>query len=480
MRGGSAPDSFAARGAGGESVAGEESGIVVAARSFRMYGKKRGHRRTGSSAWGSLGEAVVFVFFLALGSVFLVLLLRMPVLPEWRANHDFVQTTGTVLEKRVGETPGLDGTSYRAEILIRYAVGEKQYEALTFDITFDSPWAYSSNRESRQAEIDQFKIATPCDVWYDPKAPATAVVVRGYSGWLWSLLLLPGSFIIIGGAGLIFALLHWGKSPEHLAAATQLAARLELFEESTPLAKDYPHVPRDANLTNSPGTRLKYRLPINTVRGWKLLAATFICFCWNGIVVGFVVMALPNRASGEAMETPSPTNWWLLLFTLPFLLVGLGMIYFLVRQVLIATGLGPTQLEISDHPLLPGRHYDLFLSQAGRLMIDSLEVDLVCDEQATYRQGTDTRTEQRRVCRQRVFDRRKFEIPQGMPFEQQCRIEIPADAMHSFSSDHNEVQWKFVVRGEIGGWPKYERSFPIVVFPRPAAISTKYEVQSAK
>ena len=63
-----------------------------------MYGKKRGHRRTGSSAWGSLGEAAVFAFFLALGTVFLVLLLKMPVLPEWRANHEFVETTGAVLE----------------------------------------------------------------------------------------------------------------------------------------------------------------------------------------------------------------------------------------------------------------------------------------------------------------------------------------------------------------------------------------------
>jgi hypothetical protein len=140
----------------------------------------------------------------------------------------------------------------------------------------------------------------------------------------------------------------------------------------------------------------------------------------------------------------------------------------LFRQFLIATGLGPTQLEISDHPLLPGRHYDLILSQSGRLTMSFLEIDLVCEEQATYRQGTDTRTERRRVYQQRVFERRQFDIPQGMPFEQQCRIEILSDAMHSFIADHNEVQWKFVVRGEVPGWPRYERSFPIVVFPRPA------------
>jgi hypothetical protein len=426
-----------------------------------MYGKKRGHRRTGSSAWGSLGEAAVFAFFLALGTVFLVLLLKMPVLPEWRANHEFAETTGAVLQKRV--MPNLEGTSYRAEILVRYTVGDRQYEYWTYDITFNSPWAYSSNYDLRQAEIDRFRVATPCPVWYDPEDPATAVVVRGYSVWLWSLLLLPVSFIVIGGTGLVYAVLGWGKSREHLAAVSQLGRRLELFEESTPLARDYPNVPRDANLTNSPGTRLKYRLPITTTQGWKLIAAALVALGWNAIAVFFLVKALSSASDSGAHAV----NWRLLLFTLPFLAVGIGMIYFLIRQFLIATGLGPTHLEISDHPLLPGRFYDLFLSQAGRLTMNLLEIDLVCEEQATYRQGTDTRTEQRRVYAARVFERRKFDIPPGMPFEQQCRIEIPPGAMHSFQADHNAVQWRFVVRGEVTGWPKYERVFPIIVFPKP-------------
>ncbi len=436
----------------------------MAARSFRMYGKKRGHRRTGSNTWGSLGEGAVFAFFLVLGTVFLVLLLRMPVIPEWRANHDFVQTTAAVLKKQVGVDIGRDGPSYRAEVLIRYTVAGTQYDTWTYDITYRSNWSYSSNREARQAEIDQFEEGRPCAAWYDPDDPRTAVVVRGYSGWLWSLLILPVAFIAIGGGGLVYSLLHWGKSPEHLAAASQLAARRELFEETSALARDYPNVPADANLTNSPGTRLKYRLPISTAHGWRVTAAAIVCLCWNAIVLVFIVRAIAGADETGTRET----DWRLLLFTLPFLAAGVAMIYFLIRQFLIATGLGPTQLELSDHPLLPGRHYDLFISQAGRLTMNFLEIDLVCEEQATYRQGTDTRTERRRVFQQRIFERRQFDIPQGMPFEQQCRIEIPADAMHSFLADHNEVQWKFVVRGEVHGWPRYERSFPIVVFPKPA------------
>ncbi|NJO14086.1 MAG: hypothetical protein HC870_02780, partial [Rhizobiales bacterium] len=68
------------------------------------------------------------------------------------------------------------------------------------------------------------------------------------------------------------------------------------------------------------------------------------------------------------------------------------MIYYCSKQFLIATGIGPTLVEISDYPFYPGRVYRLFLSQGGRLTINSLEVLLVCDEKATYQQGTNTRT----------------------------------------------------------------------------------------
>ena len=434
----------------------------MAARSFRMYGKKRGHRRTGSKMLGNVGEALVLLFFLALGTGFTVALLKMPVLPEWRANHDFAETKGVVRDVRVGQQTDSQGTSYRAEVLVRYTADNETLQAWTYDVTYNTAWAYSSDRASRQKMIDAFEPGGTYPVWYDPRQPDMAVVVRGYSGWLWTLLLLPASFIVIGGGGLIYALLKWGKSTEHLAAMTQLAARLELFDESTPAAKDFPNVPRDANLTNSPGTRLKYRLPIAATDGWKLATIGLVTLAWNGIVIALAIMAGRQIAAGQ-------TDPWLILFIVPFLAGGVALVYFFIRQALISTGIGTTQLEISDHPLFPGRHYDLWISQAGRLTMKSLAVDLVCDEQATYLQGTDTRTHSCRVFEQSIFRRQDFDIPLGVPFEQQCRIEIPAAAMHSFRADHNEVQWRLIVRGEAGGWPPFARSFPVVVYPQPAA-----------
>ena len=124
-------------------------------RSFRMYGKKRGNRRTGSKALASVGEAAAFLFFLVLGTWFMVLLVRMPVLPEWRANHDFVETAGVVKAVQVSQPP--DQAGYRAAVLIQYTADGQPREHWTYDISFDTPWAYSSDRRAQQKLADRFE-----------------------------------------------------------------------------------------------------------------------------------------------------------------------------------------------------------------------------------------------------------------------------------------------------------------------------------
>ena len=92
-------------------------------------------------------------------------------------------------------------------------------------------------------------------------------------------------------------------------------------------------------------------------------------------------------------------------------------------------------------------------------------MSLVCDEIATYRQGTDTRTEQARIFSRPLLHREHVELSPQSAFEEQCDIEVPTNCMHSFKADHNEVRWRLVVRGELAGWPPFERAFPVVVVP---------------
>ena len=158
-------------------------------------------------------------------------------------------------------------------------------------------------------------------------------------------------------------------------------------------------------------------------------------------------------------------DWFLTLFIIPFVLIGLGAIVVFIRQLLVATGIGPTLMEISDHPFQPGGQYRLFLSQSGRLTINAMRVSLVCEEAATYRQGTNTRTETQEVYRQELFCREGFRIESGLPFETEFELNVPEGAMHSFKADHNEINWTLAVEGDVANWPNYKRSFPVIVRP---------------
>lgn len=421
-------------------------GETVLPRGLRFYPKKRGDRRTGSGRWGRLGEALFFTVFLAAGIGFLALVVITLLVPLWRLNNDFAETSCRVLDKRISEEPGEDGTLYRPELEIEYQVKGRTYRVWAYDI----PPTHSSGRDDKQATLDSFIIHNdqnnqlyPC--WYDPLEPKTVALVRGY-GWMPLMALIPLVFIIVGGGGLIYTVLHWGKSAEHKAAAG-LSSR-----------ETFPNIPDDSNITNSPGTTLDFRLPMATSPGWALFGVLMACLFWNGIVSVFVAIAVNSHLEGNP-------EWFLTIFITPFVLVGIGLVFLFIRQLLITTGVGPTLVEISGHPLHPGDHCDLFLSQSGRLSVNSIAVSLVCEEEATYRQGTDTRTESREVRRVELYRREGFEIHRGLPFEAECELDIPADAMHSLKADHNEINWQIVVDGDIAGWPDYSRSFPVVIRP---------------
>jgi len=436
------------------------------ARRFRYYGKKRGHRRTGSPALASMVEAVFSAVFLLLGCGGLVWMLSDFVVPEWRVNHEFVETTCQVLGRQIVAKDGdKDGVLYRPEIRIRYEVDGVVYKDRHYDISYyDGREGYISGQENAQAILDGFELYSvsqktyPC--WYDPANPGVAVLVRGY-GWVsWLIFTVPISFIIIGAGGLIHVLLHWGKSAERRALMAQRVGQRgrDLFGANGVGHPAYPSVPQGADMTNSPGTKLKFRLPTASSPGWTLFGTLAFCIAWNGIVAAFVTMAV------RSYFTDKP-DWLLTLFIIPFAAIGVWAIVALVRQLLVATGIGPTLVEISDHPLCPGGQYRVFLSQSGWLTVNRLRVLLVCEEVATYRQGTDTRTETREVFRKELFRRDNFEIRGGMPLECDINLNLHEGAMHSFAANHNEIAWTLVVEGDAAGWPEYKRAFPVIVRP---------------
>ena len=436
------------------------------ARSFRYYGKKRGHRRTGSPLVGRAGEAIFWAVLLLLGCSGIVALLFQFVLPEWRVNHEFVATTCTVLDKRIRERPGEDGPLFRPEIKIEYEVGRTTYRDWHYDIhQHKIDGGYFGNRENAQAILEQFTLSGPAKgprypCWYDPTNPSVAVLVRGYRPWLWWAFTVPASFVLIGAGGLIYTLLQWGKSAEQRAVLAQRVQERDFFGAGAADPAAFLFVPAGADINNSPGTRLSFRLAMTRAPGWALFGTLIFCVVWN--VSLFVAILIGLHMAGPVS--------WLLAIVLPLGLIGLGAIAFFIRQLVVATRIGPTMLEISAHPLEPGTRYRLFLSQSGRVMIRDLRVSLVCEETATYRQGTNSRTETQEVGRHELFRRQQFQIERELPFETELDLNVPEGAMHSFKADHNEINWALRVEGDVDGRRTWRRSFPVIVLPAPGDI----------
>ncbi len=436
----------------------------------RFFAKKRGNRRTGSQAWGSVGEGAFYGALLVAGLAFGGLMLAGIAVPEWRMNHDFIETRGTVvatglMRGRFEDPPGSVHTTWSPCAKVRYSANGSDR------VAWSRPAATSATADRAAAVAASSRRAIGAEVacWFDPQEPGTVVLERGYNWWMWLLtLLLPGALVAFGGAGLVRSVRSLGKSQEHRAAAIGLPAWLAPTHRGMPDSPGLPTVPPCENHTNSPGTILRYRMPIESPENWALLGFGLFALLWNAVLIVLAIGVGPDLMGGWI-------DWLLLILLVPFVGVGIGGVLLFVRMLVRATAVGPTQVEISDHPLHPGGNYDILVAQGGTGMFRRLEVVIEVEEQATFRQGTDTRTERVVVWRQPVKAWRDVELSPGARFESQATLQIPYDVMHSFHAEHNIVSWRFVVSGEPARWPGFRRVFPVVVVPAsvPAAAAPR-------
>lgn len=353
-------------------VASQRSTHVVSAekfvaRTFRLWQKKRGGRRTGSRLAGSVGEAVFFGILFLLGAISL---------------------TAVITSQAMNPTPEI----------------------------------------------------------YRP----------GFGFWL--MVLVMASFALIGGTGVVWTAVCAGTSAERRSALVKHAAGMELISDAMPTSLEFPNVPRDNFLTNSPGVKLKYRLPTEQSNIWRLGLSALIFLVSTGVTSVLIVMVVNEYLAG----TP---DWFLTLFAAPLIVANLWAVRYFFSELRSQTRFGPTCIEISNHPLHPNSECEIFVSQAGRLSLKSLVLSLVCEEEATYSQGTDIRTETRVVSRQEVLRQESTRIEDGAPLECHGTLIVPDRVMHSMQSGHNAIRWKLTIVGKSERSGTMRRSFPVIVYP---------------
>ncbi len=423
----------------------------------RVFGKKRGHRRTGSEAWGSFGDGLFHAVLVAAGLVFGALLVTGVAVPEWRINHDFIAAPCRIVahglvRRAVEEHPGSVLVSWHPCLLVRYDAAGAQHESWCRP----APDAGTADRAAAIATLGDWPLGSELPCWFDPAHPGTVVLQRGFNWWMWGLtLLLPGALLAFGGSGLLRALRRWGRSEEAIAASTGLPV---LTGPGPAGAPGHPGVPGCDDMTNSPGTVLRYRLPLESPESWTLLGLGLFAAAWNAVLAVLAVGAGLDFAGGRR-------HWFLVGLLVPVVAVGCAAVVLFVRALVLKTAVGTTQLEISDHPLRPGGRYDVLLAQGGSGELRSLGMTLECEEQATFRQGTDTRCETLVVHHEPVRTWSDVRLSPGTRFEALGAITIPSAAMHSFVSEHNAIRWRIVIRGTPARWPPFTRVFPVVIFP---------------
>jgi hypothetical protein len=290
-----------------------------------------------------------------------------------------------------------------------------------------------------------------------------------YGWWTWLAVLIPLALVGYGATGLVLLLWENVASSERRAAVVQKATGWELpGVQPRPAGISFPNVPSSDVITDSPGVRLAYRLPIEAASGWVSFTMATVCLVWNTLVAIFVVRFIYKA---------NTINWLLVWLMVPFVLAGLWTLVALIRQLLQSVAIGTTRLEVSQHPLYPGGTYRGFVSQSGRLNVRWFQVQLLCEEQAVYQQGTDTRREISRVYRATAFSRRRFDIAPHRAFEADFDFTVPPSAMHSFAAPHNAIVWTLAVRGRMARWGDFERRFYVYVYPSQAIQLSSTDLQ---
>jgi hypothetical protein len=383
-------------------------------------------RRSAAPAKGCL--AFFFLIFLLAGAAGSYFALWRP-LSKLFASRSWTETQCDVLSSRVEEVSGSDGSTYRVDIRYAWTAGGSRRVGGRYDFMGGS----SSGTAGKQRIVDRYPPGSRVACWVDPEDPDEAVLFRGLSP-VYLIGLLPLIFLATGLGGLV-----WTLRPGRGGTGTvpALAAGDSPFGMPIPAAGAGP-------------AELK---PAATPLG-MFVGLVFLALFWNGIVSVF----LWQMVSGWKEHRP---DGCLTAFLVPFVLVGLALIFGVVRQLLV---LFNPRLHITMTPgaLAPGQtaFVQWRLGSGGR-GVSRVLITFEGREEARYRRGTDTYTDRETFLTLPVADcTQSHEISAGS-----ASFMVPAGTAPSFRSTHNRIVWSLKARCELPRWPDTEEEYEVVVQP---------------
>ena len=398
--------------------------------SVRPIGPISKQARSGNKA----PVVICLVFVLTGGLIFGLAFLR----PLWRSHEataNWRQVPCTVLSSRVASHRGNKSTTYSPDILYRYVIDGREYRSNRYGFFTTS----SSGYQGKADIVSRFPKGLQTRCYVDPSDPTQAVLrPQDISSMWWAA--IPGLFFAIGLFGLLTSA---RRAAFGVAPAPRGAMRHPAYMTIA--------ATRAAGDANHPLTLKSRTRPVA-----YLIAIGFFAIFWNGLISVFVWHAYQDWHHGSFP--------FFGLFLIPFVLVGLGLaggaLYYL-----LATFNPRVSLTLNRGAIAVGESADVQWSVAGRHdRIRHLTIRLEAREEATYRRGTDTKTDTNVFASIQLVDTaRDIEIRSG-----RTRLQVPGGTGPTFRAMHNKVLWLLKVHGEIPNWPDVNEEFEIEVIPSPA------------
>lgn len=217
-----------------------------------------------------------------------------------------------------------------------------------------------------------------------------STIIRPGSGF-WLMFSASLAFTVIGLTAFVLQVSQTLASPERRSALASMVKSEHQRRSDT--ANEHANLPDLDDMTDSPGVKLAYRLASQRGENSQLILSALFATAWNSVVAVMLVVdifQLTSQARGSVFLT---------LLLLPFLTISVFATRWFFQLFRMRTGIGPTAVEISTLPLLPGYQYRLYICQYGKVDFTDYRIALVAFEETTFQQGTDVRTEVLEVSR---------------------------------------------------------------------------------
>jgi hypothetical protein len=383
------------------------------------------------------GRIIMFFFFLIFAGAGAGMLYPLGIRPIMQTidSEDWPAVPCRIISAKVESHSDSDGTTYSIEITYAYEFNSQTFQCDRYDFIGGS----SSGHKSKLRIVEQYKNAENPICYVNPNDPADAVLKRGFHlSLLFALFPLP--FLAVGVGGLYWVI----KNPK--------------MKQKSSLPQWLPKTDAQPSMTTfSPPHNESLPVTLKSKSPWsKLLISIFVAAFWNGIVSVFVFEVVNDWRTGDG-------NWFLTLFLIPFVIVGIILIGSIFYCFLALFNPRPTLTLSSATIPLGGTlrmkwHFNGITSR-----INQLKITLKGTEEATYQRGTDTHTDKNTFYQAEIFTTQNdLEIPYGT-----LDVILPGDSMHSFEAEHNKIIWKIEMHGDIKSWPDVKDEYKFTVAPYP-------------